>query len=159
VGYFDLLIWSGKLLHLQSFPNTQPIRFGLAMIHLPLLFQKSQFRKCTITTNKEWQIIIDNCFLPDYKYNKSWEGPSAKNYTLIEKSLLSNEKLKNYSNIVIITAYDPESCQRLIVDGVHRAIALQIIINERKNIPAVEIVECYGSNVRLIFKSDFLHLN
>jgi len=67
--------------------------------------------------------------------------------------------LKCYRNIIIITGYDLNSHHRLIIDRVHRAFALQKIVNAHIDIPIVEIVECYGSSVKLIINSDFSHLN
>src|SRR5688572_2708674 len=70
------------------------------------LFELSRFRKYIIKSNNEWKNILEQSFLPDYKDQKVWSDPSAKNYTLIEKSWLSKEELKTEMNIVVITAYD-----------------------------------------------------
>jgi hypothetical protein len=63
-------------------------------------------------------------------------------------------------SIRIMTAYHPSIGKRIIVDGFHRAIALEIEIRDlKKNIlPKVEIWECYGRLVHTIFPFEFSHL-
>jgi hypothetical protein len=77
---------------------------------------------------------------------------------LIEKSWLSKEELKSEKDIVIITAYDSDLNKRLVVDGMKRSIAIQRLVNQNIPIPELELIECYGPNIKLTFKDDFLHL-
>jgi hypothetical protein len=68
--------------------------------------------------------------------------------------------LDTEDSIRIMTAYHPSIGKRIIVDGFHSAIALEIEIRDlKKNIlPKVEIWECYGSLVHTIFPFEFSHL-
>lgn len=122
------------------------------------LFELTRFRKYIIKSNNEWKNILEQSFLPDYKDQKSWNDPLAKNYQLIEKSWLSKEELNSDKDIVIITAYDSDLNKRLVVDGMKRSIAIQRLVNQNISIPDLELIECYGPNIKLIFKDDFLHL-
>lgn len=122
------------------------------------LLGEVRFRKYIIKSNTDWKNILERSFLPDYKYQISWNDPLAKNYLLIEKSWLSKEKLKSEKDIVIITAYDSDLNKRLVVEGMKRSIAIQRLVNQNIPIPELELIECYGPNIKLIFKDDFMHL-
>jgi hypothetical protein len=115
-------------------------------------------RKSIIKSNSDWKTILEPSFLPDYKDQKSWKDPLAKNYLVIEKSWLSKEELRSYKDIIIITAYDSDLNKRLVVDGMKRSIAIQRLVNQNIPIPELELIECYGPNIKLVFKDDFLHL-
>jgi len=130
---------------------------GIRVIHKANFLATSQFRHGVIKYKEDWNEIFGKSFLPDYKDGKSWHDPSAKNYLLIEKSKLSDEILQSKNDIVIITAYDSKSHIRLIVDGVHRSIAIQRLIDSGKNIPESMVIECYGNTIRSIFEAEFQH--
>jgi hypothetical protein len=48
--------------------------------------------------------------------------------------------------------------KRLLVDGVHHAIGLQLMVNRNEQVPEVRLMECYGTKVVEMFKADFVHL-
>ena len=107
-----------------------------------------------------------SCLLPWYKDEKSpWED-SAQNFTLYEYSLqtspetrLRAEKaLENAPNKRITAPYDIKLDKRLILDGDHRAIAIQLKVNLGENIPEMELMECYGEHMEDIFATDFKNL-
>ena len=61
-------------------------------------------------------------------------------------------RLENEDNLKIITAYHTSIKKRVIVDGFHRAAALETEIKnkERSAIPKVTIWECYDNFVHTI---------
>jgi len=124
-------------------------------------------RKCIIHSIEDWRSVIENAFLPRYKDGRCWEDPIARNFTLLEYSLdvhpdvksKANERLSRQANEINLTSvYHPTLDKRLIVDGVHRAIGLQLKINKNEQIPEVRLMECYGTNVAQMFEADFGHL-
>jgi hypothetical protein len=44
-------------------------------------------RKGTICSKEQWKSTMEGAFLPRYKDGKSWEHPTARNFTLYEYSL------------------------------------------------------------------------
>jgi hypothetical protein len=71
----------------------------------------------------------------------------------------ANERLKrNAKEINLTSVYHTTLDKRLLVDGVHRAIGLQLRINKNEQIPEVRLMECYGINVAQMFEADFGHL-
>jgi hypothetical protein len=64
----------------------------------------------------------------------------------------------NRGNLSIVTAYHTEIKKRVIVDGFHRAVAVEIESEKSKSIPEVTILECYGNLVHTIFPFEFCHL-
>lgn len=69
-------------------------------------------------------------------------------------------RLENEDNLKIISVYHTSINKRVIVDGFHRAAALETEIKnkERFAIPRVTIWECYGNLVHTIFPFEFSHL-
>ena len=123
-------------------------------------------RKCIIDSVDQWKDIIQVSYLPRYKDGKSpWEDP-AQNFTLYEYSLQTSPEirlradktLENAPNKRITAAYDIKLNKRLILDGDHRAIAIQLKVNLGENIPEMELTECYGEHMEDIFATDFKHL-
>jgi len=110
-----------------------------------------------------WKQFSHSCFAPNYNI-AAW--PNGL-YKLTEFSLLlstmSDPKfnhLKTEDSIKVVTAYHPSIGKRIIVDGFHRAVALEIAIRDskRNNIPKVTVWECYGRLVHTIFPFEFSHL-
>ena len=68
--------------------------------------------------------------------------------------------LESEDSIKIVTAYHPSIDKRIIMDGFHRATALEIEIKNmrREFIPKVTIWECYGGLVHTMFPFEFSHL-
>ena len=139
----------------EFLPYLCNIRVNYSLVNLSEL---RGFRKYIIKSNSDWKTILEPSFLPDYKDQKSWNDPLAKNYLVIEKSWLSKEELRSDKDIIIITAYDSDLNKRLVVDGMKRSIAIQRLVNQNIPIPELELIECYGPNIKLVFKDDFLHL-
>lgn len=118
-------------------------------------------------SKNEWNYLhMGNSYLPKYKNGKSWNDPNAQNYTLDEYTLQAPSNIKNYAEEVlkrsevlqITSAYHTKTEQRLIVDGVNRAIALQRKVNSHENIPEIRLLECYGIHVDKSFPCDFANL-
>jgi hypothetical protein len=123
-------------------------------------------RKCTIRSQEQWKSTVENAFLPRYKNGKSSEDPTAQNFTLYEYSLqvpsdvefTANSILREDKDITLTSVYHSVLGKRLLVDGVHHAIGLQLMVNRNKQVPEVRLMECYGTNVAEMFKADFVHL-
>jgi hypothetical protein len=45
------------------------------------------------------------------------------------------------------------------VDGVNRAIGIQLKVDKNGEIPEVRLIKCYGADVAKMFKADFEHLS
>jgi hypothetical protein len=123
-------------------------------------------RKCTIRSQEQWKSTVENAFLPRYKDGKTWEDPTAQNLTLYEYSLqvpsdvefTANSILREDKDIKLTSVYHTVLGKRLLVDGVHHAIGLQLMVNRNEQFPEVRVMECYGANVAEMFKADFVHL-
>ena len=61
-------------------------------------------------------------------------------------------------NNVILTTYDERKRKRLIIDGLHRCVALTVACEESNPISSVKILECHGKNVNSIFPLDIHQL-
>lgn len=124
------------------------------------LVEDTKTRECIIRSKDEWAYLhMGDSYLPKYKDGKSWNDPTAKNYALDEYVLQAlEEALKKSEGLQITSAYHTKIKQRLIVDGVHRAIALQRRINSHETIPEVRVLECYGKHVDKSFPCDFANL-
>lgn len=109
---------------------------------------------------------MEDSYLPKYKNGKSWEDSTAYNFTLKEYTLQSDLEVKNKAKetlnksrqLQITSAYQSAIKKRLIVDGVHRAVALQLKVYKHENIPEIRLLECYGTDVSKSFPYDFGHL-
>jgi len=55
----------------------------------------------------------------------------------------------------ILSAFHTGIRKRLIVDGCHRAVALETELARSKTIPIVTVLECFGSSVEIVFYDDF----
>jgi len=120
-------------------------------------------RKGVISSKELWKSMMGNAFLPWYKNEKSWKDRTAQNFTLYEYSLLappSNKIFEQTREITLISVYHTTLNKRLMVDGVHRAVGLQMKLNESESehIPEVRVLECYGKDVVEMFRCDFIHL-
>jgi len=123
-------------------------------------------RKGTILSKEEWKSTIENAFLPWYKDGKNWEDSTARNFTVYEYSLdvpsdmkyKVDTTLREVSEIKLISAYHTTLGKRLVVDGAHRSICLQLKINKGEPLPEVGVIECYGTNIVEMFEPDFRHL-
>jgi hypothetical protein len=123
-------------------------------------------RKCTIRSQEQWKSMIEKASLPKYKGGKSWEDSTALNFTLYEYSLQvpsevefrANSILGEAKGIKLTSVYHTVLGKRLLVDGIHRAIGLQLEVNRNGQVPEVTLMECYGTKVAEMFKADFVHL-
>ena len=124
------------------------------------LVEDTKTREYIIRSKDEWTYLhMGDSYLPKYKDGKSWNNPTAKNYTLDEYVLQSPEEvLIRFEGLQITSAYHTKIEQRLIVDGVHRAIALHRRVNSHEIIPEVRLLECYGKHVDKIVPYDFANL-
>jgi hypothetical protein len=105
---------------------------------------------------RDWDRFARLSYLPWYK-GKHFSEPNAKNWSVREYALLYPIKLRRKKNIIIMTAYHPLLHKNLIIDGCHRAVAIDSLLLEEKPIPEVEIWECRGEQLHAIFPMDFQH--
>lgn len=111
-----------------------------------------------IQDGEEWNEFAVSSYLPWYKYHFS--NPKAKNYNVRKYAIQNPLKLKRRDNIIIMTAYHTLLNKRLIIDGCHRAVALDTLHIKTEDelwMPKIEIWECYGSQLHAIFPMDFQH--
>jgi hypothetical protein len=152
-------IWVGKVLHgiwinrMFEFQDLQEI------------FKNSntKARQCIISDIPSWDKFSDSCFLPPVKLEECSHGLYKLKDFLLSPSIRDDTRfnhLENEDNLMIITAYHTSIKKRVIVDGFHRAAALEAEIKnkERFAIPKVTISECYGNLVHTIFPFEFSHL-
>jgi hypothetical protein len=122
-------------------------------------------RKCIIDSREHWRIVMENSFLPWYKNGKLPQDDFAENFILNEYCVKASkeglpafsELLENLQDVKILTVYHNGVNKRLIVDGIHHAVAIQSKINKHERVPEVELIECYGPQVDKDFL-DFKHL-
>jgi hypothetical protein len=69
----------------------------------------------------------------------------------------ANSILREDKDITLTSVYHTVLGKRLLVDGVHHAIGLQLMVNRNEQVPEVRLMECYGTNVAEMFKADFVH--
>jgi hypothetical protein len=120
-------------------------------------------RKGTIRSKELWKSTIENAFLPRYKDGKNWKDPTALNFTLYEYCLQVPSEVEFKANnilgqISLTSVYHTAVDKRLVVDGVHRSIGVQLKISKGEDLSEVRLIECYGTNVVERFESDFMHL-
>jgi hypothetical protein len=123
------------------------------------LADDTKTREYFIRSESEWNCLrMEDSYLPKYKDRKSWNDPYAHNFTLKEYTLQSSSEVKSYAEealnkskqLQITSAYHTAIEKRLIVDGVNRAVALQLKVYNRENIPEIRLLECYGTKVNKI---------
>jgi hypothetical protein len=114
-------------------------------------------RECSILSNTDWNQFTLKCFLPMYDGLDATD-PAAENCSLREYASKYPVPLNPEKEMRILSAYDSSLDLRLIVDGIHRAIALQSQVDDGKNIPPVTVLECYGTQMERIFPLDFAPL-
>jgi hypothetical protein len=118
----------------------------------------TKVREVDVESNLDWGLFSANCLLPWYKNDLDWSNPNAENFSLREYARLFPKELKDVPNAPILSAYHGLLDKRIIVDGFHRAVALQSEIDRKGRIPKVRIIECYGSQIHSIFPCDFCNL-
>jgi hypothetical protein len=120
-------------------------------------------RECVIHDITCWKKFSNSCVVTHFK-PEEW---SRGLYTLEDFLLLPDvrddtrfSRLGSEDNLKIITAYHTTIKKRVIVDGIHRATALETETRNKKRstIPKVSIWECYGDLVHTIFPFEFSHL-
>ena len=117
----------------------------------------TQVRITTINSVSKWNEFAKTCILPWYNNSLSWSNPSAANLGLTTYALQHPAKLWN-KEITLMAAFHTLLKTRLIVDGCHRAVAVETSANERQCVPNTEVIECYGSQLHAIFPCDFCNL-
>jgi hypothetical protein len=112
-------------------------------------------RECSILSIEDWNEFSAECFLPWYKQGITPSDSRAENYSLREYALKYPCSLDPNQEMRILSAYHSSLGLRLLVDGCHRAVALQSEVNKGKNIPPVTVIECYGTQMERVFPCDF----
>jgi hypothetical protein len=143
-------IWLGKL---YSIPDLVKVFSN----------SRTELIECVVTKLSVWKEISRRSFVPYVDVNRWSKGifslkeflslPSTKDDTRFNR-------LQNNNEVKIVTAYHNLIKKRIIVDGFHRAVALENEIKgrKRKSIPPIRIWECYGNLVHTIFPFEFSHL-
>lgn len=116
------------------------------------------------------------CYLPYYREGKSWDNADAENYSAVnfaaeQRVAYDDEKFISYNTptyrpgysakrrpCAITTVYSTVLGKRLVVDGVHRLVAMiNQTIRNKAMLQGIEIIirELYGPMVHLYFPHDF----
>lgn len=112
-------------------------------------------KECVILTIEDWREFSESSFLPWYKSGLKYTDLDRVNYSLYEYAARYPSTLDPDQEMRILTAFHTEVRKRLIVDGCHRAVALETEVSKNNTIPIVTVLECFGSNVDRIFPCDF----
>lgn len=120
-------------------------------------------REVVINDILTWKNFSHSCFVPHYTPNEWTRGLyKLTDFVLLTSTIndLTFNHLESKDNIKIVTAYHSSTGKRIIIDGFHRSVALEVEIRNFKidNIPKVTIWECYGRLVHTIFPFEFSHL-
>ena len=122
----------------------------------------TKFRGAVIESNEEWKEFSKSCFLPWYKNSPLWSSPNNENYSLQEYAKeYSEDKLfiiKEGEEMLMLSVYHVALGKRLLVDGCHRAVALEIAVNKGTKIKPVSILECFGTQLHGVFYADFTNM-
>jgi hypothetical protein len=110
-----------------------------------------------------WRKFSYSCFIPHGNVNDWSHGIYKLKDFLLLPSIIADtrfNRLESEDNLKIVTAYHSSIKKRIIVDGFHRAAALEAEVKNRQRIgfPKVTIWECYGKLVHTIFPFEFSHL-
>lgn len=115
-------------------------------------------RAATIVSSIYWRGYSAGALLPWYKMKLGWSNPYASNYSLQEYAMSHPSKLWR-KELVVMSVYHTLLNTRVIVDGCHRAVAIESAVNEGKvTIPLVKVIEAYGSQVHALFLCDFCNI-
>lgn len=175
---FDDNKYNDEQFHFTSLNIDDFIQFGLhniMTIWLGRLFQSADIlltiihaintntRKGTVDDILVWKQFSHFCFTLNYNAADWPRGLYKLNEFSLLTSTMNDPKINHLDtqgSIRIATAYHPLISKRIIVDGFHRATALEIETRELKRniIPNVEIWECYGRLVHTIFPFEFSYL-
>ena len=116
------------------------------------VFTDTKIRLIEISSIEEWREFSDSCYLPVYK-GGDWSTPNSENWSLKEYAKLNPTQLTYPNEVLILSAFHNLLKRRIIIDGAHRAVALES--NLTKEFGAARIIECYGSQLHSIFPCDF----
>jgi hypothetical protein len=120
-----------------------------------------QCRKGSLTSFSVWKDLSECCFVPHYNLDEWIKGVyRLKEFALLHTTLEDDtfNHLNDTANLAIVKGYHPIIKKRVIVDGVHRATAVEIESKKSKAIPSIKILECYGELIHTIFPFEFSHL-
>jgi len=129
---------------------------------------KTKAREVIIGSCRQWQAFVsDSCFSLHVIPEGNWKNLDGKKEPLtdwINSQCRSQDPTlfkfdgKRFEDNKIITTFDIIKKKRLIVDGLHRAYALQKACNDGIKIPELKILDCYGSKIEVIFPCDIHQL-
>ena len=128
---------------------------------------KTKARECIIATSDDWiDFISDSCYSLSCEDGKSWYDLDGKKQLFLD--WMATGKIRNnphyqldqtkFSNNIITTTFDTSKQKRLIVDGIHRSVALTIASETGLPIPEIKVMECYGDRVDVVFPCDIHQL-
>jgi hypothetical protein len=136
--------------------------------------------KYIIRSCKEWMSFISSCYaLACVAPTDNWTTLGGKKTQFLEwiddervrekaedpqQDLNKKSAFFKYDDGIfqqdnfLVTTYDCTKKKRLIIDGLHRAAALTMACEEHQTISEVNIVECLGDKVDILFPSDIHQL-
>jgi hypothetical protein len=124
----------------------------------------TKVRICIISSLTDWRTEISNSFVPRYKDGKDPHDATAQIYTLREwaKTLTVKEVIdyaeRFQTGVNVTTAFYSVWNARLIVDGLKRSGAIEVMVNNYNSIPHATVIECYGTDVAKTFPTEFAHI-
>ena len=121
----------------------------------------TKVRTAVLKDKSQWREYASEVLLPWYKDGLDWSHPEAKNYQLSEfanEHATDNQFSLRNEQLRVLSVYHNLLNRRLLVDGCHRAVAIEIAVKREIEVREVEVVEAYGSQIHAIFPCDFANL-
>src|ERR1700730_15859704 len=93
------------------------------------VFTDTRIREAEISSIDEWGEFSESCFLPVYQQG-DWSTPNNENWNPQEYAKLNPSTLTYSNEILILSAFHTLLKKRIIIDGAHRAVALESNLNQ-----------------------------
>ncbi len=116
------------------------------------VYTDTKIREADVSNYEDWKEFSESCYLAVYKQG-DWSSPNAENWALQEYAKLNPSTLTYSKEILILSAFHTLLKKRIIIDGAHRAVALESNFNQ--DFGEARVIECYGSQLHSIFPCDF----
>jgi hypothetical protein len=152
-------VWLGKVLRGIWIGTV----FQIPDIRAVFNSSNTKVREIIIKDIPTWKKFSSSSFIPYVEVNDWSHGIyKLEDFLLLDSTIVDARfnRLESEDALKIVTVYHTSIKKRVIVDGFHRASALELEIkNGKRNVfPTVIIWECYGRFVHTIFPFEFSHL-
>lgn len=114
-------------------------------------------RQAVINSRDDWAEFAKGTLVPQCR-SGGWSILGSVNYTLSDRAKAPFDPPHSMDDMTILTAYHTSVEKRLIVDGMKRALLVEKLFQEGKEVPEVRIIERYGPQVHVTFWADFYNI-